>query len=439
MSASCVLVAAFLLASASAFAQETQGFAEFRAQMNLGVDGQPLQVVERLRPTFTKGFSERLSLTATIEAGLAEGRNLQDEVERTVKHSRLGQVLKAEGWTWAKDKNEFFDVSSPSDYLRVDRLYLDGYLKSVDLRLGRQAVNWGSAIIVNPTDPFPEVLATQPWLPRAGVDALRATVPVGEKHQLQAVVGTDDTFTAVRVAGRATFNLDLTDLSLVSAWRQEAKSGIVGLDVRGTLGVGYWLEGSLHLRPEAQGDPYEELAVGADYSFPVGEKLVVSAQYYRNGAGSPRPGAATLASGLRGVRWPTRGAGAQGIDGGFDPRFPRQSNADPFAPFFLGRDYGMLSANLAATTDLSFSGLWIQNLGDGSGLVVPVVTYTPTGRLELSAAAQIPFSLWGSGGELHPNDRQLELSVDTGTTSEKVDFSGLVPDAVVTVWTRVNF
>lgn len=427
-----LLFTTLLPAPAVVSAQELAGFAELRGQFNAGVDGQQFQVVERLRPTFTKAFSDRLALTASIDVFLAQGRNLQDEFQRTISESSFGPTLAANGYVWPEDANETLDVSRATDYLQVDRFYLDAYLKQVDLRLGRQPLNWGSALVVNPTDPFPQVLATQPWLPRAGVNAVRATVPFGERNQIQAVVGANDAFTAARVAARATVNVGLADLSLVGAYRQESETGIVGLDIRGTFGVGYWLEGAVHLRPAAAGDPYEEIAVGADYSFPVFEKLVVGAQYYRNGAGSQQAGSGTSSTIFSGIEGPTCS--------GCPPLFPNAgAGADPFAPGFRGRDYGMLSVNLSATPEVACTALWIQNLGDGSAMLVPAATWAPTGRIEISLAAQIPFSLWGQGGEFHPSAKDLELSIANGGTPATVDLSGLVPSAVITLWTRINY
>jgi len=409
-----------------ALAQEAEGFVELRAHASLGVDGVPVQVVERVRPTLSAELSDRVVLSTTVELGLSQGRTMQAELQRTLEDSDLGPLMDAMGCTWPVEDNELLGISRAGDYLSVERLVLDAYLPWADLRLGRQAVNWGSAFMVNPTDPFPEVLLVEPWKPRSGVNALRATVPVAD-HQLQAVLGTNDTVTKLRAAGRATLRLGLTDLSLVGAYRQEAEDGLIGLDVRGTLGVGFWLEGAVHLREE----PYEELAVGVDYSFPVLETLVVTGQYYRNGAGSPTWDPAATTSGL--------GEAIEPPDCGEAELFGPTEDPDPFAPFFSGRDYAMLSLALGISRDVSVTALWVQNLNDGSGLAVPVVVVYPTGWLEVSAAAQVPLSLWGDGGELHPADDDLVLSMDGGAEPLEVDLSGLVPDATFTLWTRFDF
>lgn len=414
-------------ASAPALADVgARGFVELRGAASLGVDGPALQLVQRARPSFRYDFSKRWTLAATVEASLSEGRTNQREIQRALQRSDLAGLLDAANCVWPEPTSELFGVDSVDDYLRVERLFLDAYTSWGDFRVGRQAVNWGSGFLVNPTDPFPEVLLVEPWRERAGVNALRATIPVGDSHQVQVLAGSNDTFTRARLAARATAGVGLTDLSVVGAYRQEAADGIVGIDVRGTAGVGFWVEGALHVGGY---DPYEEVVVGLDYSFPVLENLIVTAQYYRNGAGSPD--AALAAPGLSA--------------GGFDPPqcdvpFPLDSEPDSsarFQPFFRGRDYAVAAVALNATPEISVNNLVVQNLGDGSAIWIPVVTWALGGQLEVSASGQVPFSTWGDGGELHPSAEDLQVPVEpTGLT---LDVSGLVPTAVISVWSRYSF
>ena len=99
----------------------------------------------------------------------------------------------------------------------------------------------------------------------------------------------------------------------------------------------------------------------------------------------------------------------------------------------------MLSALLMINPEVSLNALWIQNLGDGSAMAVPVLMGYPTGFMELAVAAQIPLSLWGDGGELHPSHDDLQISYDTGAVPLTLDFSGLLPAATFIFWTRFNF
>ena len=414
-------------------AAEVDGFAELRAQYSAGVAGTPVFFIERVRPTLDAELGERLAMSVTVEAALTQGRRTQAELQRTLEESDLGPLLDQAQCTWPTEDNELLGVSAASDYLWVDRLYVDAYLPAADLRIGRQALNWGSAFMVNPTDPFPQVLLLEPWRPRAGVNAARASIPVGDAHRLQLVAGSDDTFQSPRLAARGTANLLETDWSLVGAWRPEASDGLVGVDIKGTLGVGFWGEGAWHVREQ---DPYGEAAVGVDYSFPVLDSLLVTAQYYRNGRDST---ASTTTSLTGSIEPPDCAAGDTSALFGTDAA--DSAGADPFAPFFTGGQYVMASVGLGVSPLVSASGLFVQNLDDGSGLVFPTVAVAPTGWLEVSAAAQVPVRTWGNGGELSPADRDLVLRQETVPGAEPlvVDFTGLVPDATFILWTRASF
>lgn len=107
---------------------------------------------------------------------------------------------------------------------------------------------WGSAFMVNPTDLFPQVLFLEPWRPRAGVNAARASIHIGDAHRLQLVAGSDDDFQAPRLATRGTVNLLQTEWLVIGAWRPEADDGLVGVGIKGTLGVGFSADGAWHLR-----------------------------------------------------------------------------------------------------------------------------------------------------------------------------------------------
>jgi hypothetical protein len=422
----CLSLASALLVASTASAQEGQGFAELRASWFAGAKGRPLQLVERVRPTFSTAIGERFKLVATLEASLAEGRNPTDELERALDDAGLSPLLEAAGCTWPSPANSALHIDGASSYLAVDRLYLDHYGERFDLRLGRQALHWGSAQFFNPTDPFPEVLLTEPWRPRAGVNALRAHAAFSGLTDLTAVLAVDDAIRKGRAALRLRTNRWGVDAALVGAWRG-GSGWMTGVDLRGTFGVGWWIEAAVH--PSA-GKVREELAVGVDYSFPVLEKLVLTAQYYRNGAGAAGPDPYPWASRLAGAGGPTC---ADGSPLGSAP-------ADGFGPFALARDYLLASAALQILPDLSVNAAFLQNLNDGTGVAVPAASWAALDWLELSLSAQVPVATWGHGGEFKPRPGDLLLERDLGPLGAyRADLSGLVPRATLTFWTRASF
>src|SRR5678809_1379769 len=119
-------LALLLLAATVRAGDEGRGFVEGRVTAFSAGPDDRRQAVERLRPTFETPMSDRVKLVGTVEASLTQGRDAPLRLVRA------------------------------SDYLDVDRLYLDAYGTRVDVRAGRQALHWGSAQYFNPTDPFPE-------------------------------------------------------------------------------------------------------------------------------------------------------------------------------------------------------------------------------------------------------------------------------------------
>ena len=173
-----LLVVALVLMPASAAADS--GFTEFRVAAFPGADGTQWQLVERLRPRFSADITKRIKLYTEVELNLTQGRNQETELREIIEGSDFGPVLVAAGHTWPEHENEFLKIDGPGDYLDVARLYADFYFADFDLRIGRQSIYWGSAAMLNPTDPFPELLVAEPWKPRRGTNAIRANIPMGD-------------------------------------------------------------------------------------------------------------------------------------------------------------------------------------------------------------------------------------------------------------------
>ncbi len=426
---------------ATAVAQSVQGFVEVRGTANIGVEGKWWHLVERARPTFKAPIGDRIRLVTTIEFALGQGRTLQDEFERTLMDSDFGELLELADCTWPRHNSRMLHIDDVDDYLDVDRLYIDFYLPFMDLRVGRQALHWGSSPFLNPTDPFPEVLLAEPWRPRRGVNAIRATIPITSGSDFTAALAATDLFDALRAAGRLRVQWGPTDFAIVAAWRGDTfesggkGSSLWGFDLRGTLGVGYWLEAAMFAR---DAELTQQLTVGIDYSFPVLDNLIVMAQYHHNSAGSAEPDNDSALGGMGDViQAPDCAVGdaAELLGAG------GEGTADPFAPTLSGRDYLMVSLSQVFMPELTLNLVALQNLGDGTGYFMPTVSARPLGWLEISMAAQLPYRLWGDGGEFKPDEDDLQISEDLGPLFgvREADFSGLLPDATVTLWTRVSF
>lgn len=300
---------AFALAAPVLAGEEGRGFAEGRVASFSGVPGKRWQTVERIRPTFELSPDERIKVVGTIEAALTQGRGAPSRLRRA------------------------------DEYLEIDRLYVDRYGERLDVRAGRQALHWGSAQFFNPTDPFPEVLLTEPWRPRRGVNAVRAHLGLGERSDATGVGLLDDALAHGQAAGRARTNLAGTDLAAVGAWRG-GHDWLGGLDLRGTLGVGWWVEAALR----GNGRARVQAAAGADYSFPVLEKVVVMAQYQRD---------------------------------------------ETTGPLRSARDSALGGLTVQVTPELAVTGFGLASLHGGGGMVIPGASWAATDWLEIAGSGQI--------------------------------------------------
>lgn len=412
---------------------EAAGYVELRFMAQPGVTGRWWTFHERLRPRFEASLHDRVRLVAEVDLHLRQGRSVQRAFEDLVETSDLAPLLELASCQWPREANERLQISDVADLLSVDRLYLDLYLPGIDIRIGRQPLFWGSAALLNPTDPFPELLVTEPWRPRRGTNAIRATVPLDADSDLTAVLATSDLFEHVRAAGRWRFRAGPTDLAFVGAYRGDDHDGLVGFDLRGDFGIGWWVEAALHLG----GPVREELAVGFDYSFPVLDGLIVMGQYYRNGrgGGGGRGPVGSVTPPTCDV--PETGAAAASP---LTSLFPA-GEPSTFAPVLAGKNYLMFGVTEVFARELSLSLTLLQNLDDGSGLFVPTLTARPWGFFEIAASAQITYAATDGGGEFRPSDTTLVQHFDLGPLlgERTLDLRGLLPDATVNLWTRFSF
>ena len=387
-------------------AQDLAGFTELRTQAYIGVDSDlPLFFVQRTRPSFSHRINSNTVLNTTIEAGWGQGWTIQKSFVDLIEEQNLNPTLLTL-LDYTEPTNSTLGISSAHHYLSVDRFFMEFQLASLDLKIGRQALNWGSGFVVNPSDPFPEVLLTQPWKPRSGLNAVRIDIPIGTLNGAQLVVGTDDAFVHPRLAGRITFNFLETDWSVVGAWREEIQESIVGFDIKGTLGVGFWCEGVYHIQED---DSHTEFVAGLDSSFPVLENLILTAQYYHNESGEVTDEPIMLES------------------------------REAFAPFFSGTHYIMGALSLGVHPDVSTSTLWIHNIEDGTAFVVPSLTTYITDNIEVSLSGQIPIATSGSGEfKRDSEDLVVDLPSVDGTMTP-VDLGGVIPDTTLILWSRFNY
>jgi hypothetical protein len=100
----------------------------------------------------------------------------------------------------------------------------------------------------------------------------------------------------------------------------------------------------------------------------------------------------------------------------------------------------MVGATLGILPELSTSVAGLQNLNDGSGVLVPTVSYNMLDWLDVAVSAQVPYALDSDGGELKPRPEDLRLEIELPPDRKlSADLSGLIPAATLTLWTRASF
>ena len=270
---------------------------------------------------------------------------------------------------------------------RVDRAYVDFTRGRMDLRVGRQALNFGSGLIWNPVDLFDANTPLNFAVEKVGVDAIRAAYSPGSTTRLMGIVAMQDG-RPITLA-RAQWVIGSTGFAVMAGDRRTLEEQVIGFDLKGDLVVGYWVESTLNLPRNRS--PYFRMLVGADYSLPVLENLNLSAQYYRDTSGGRGLESYDFASYLAGTR-----------------------------PF-LGRQYLSLIGDLGVSELTSVTSALIFNLDDQSGLAVLGVRRTFLDSLDVSGRLILFDGLSGAGefnpGEGHPlqnllSTRTLELLLE---------------------------
>jgi hypothetical protein len=254
-------------------------------------------------------------------------------------------------------------------YQNLDRFVFTIKTSAADIILGRQAVAWGSARVVNPTDVLaPFAFNELDKEERTGVDALRVRIPLGAMEELDIGVVAGDKLKAENNAYflRGKMRAFKTDVSVMAmAFRNHL---LLGLDLARSIGgAGAWLEAA-YVIPEAllkngTGDDknYFRASVGVDYN--LGPKTYGFVEYHFNSAGGNEPEAYLSSVGTTPFR-----------DG---------------AVYLLGRHYASVGSTYQITPLLPFTGLLIANLGDLSLVFAPSIDYNISQNIYLSGGAYI--------------------------------------------------
>jgi len=184
------------------------------------------------------------------------------------------------------------EVHSFALYQNLDRAQATISVKFADFIIGRQAIAWGTAHVINPTDilaPYSfEELDTED---RIGIDAVRMRKPLGFMGEIDAgyVFGKDAEWKNSAAFLRVKYYLWQTDFSVLGlAFRENL---LLGFDLARSIGgAGFWLETAYVLDNALNDDSnmhaendYLRLSTGLDYNF--GGSTYGFVEYHYNQAG----------------------------------------------------------------------------------------------------------------------------------------------------------
>lgn len=316
---------------------EMRGYVRGRAAIYSPIDGDDWNGIFRFRPELVLHVAEKLSATLTLSGERYGGR--------------AEELLGREG-----------------DF-RVERAFADYELGRFDLRAGRQAINFGSALIWNPVDLVDVNTALDFNVEKRGVDALRASCSVSSTASVLGLLAFPESGSGQSVLTllRGEALLGSTSLGVIAAQDGRRDELVLGLDAKGDLGAGFWVEGAAHFPQDAEN--FYDVVLGLDYSFSMLDRLYLAAQYRRDSSG---------------------GTGVEDYD--YAALLQGRS--------FLGRQYGSLLATLSFSEIQSVNASVVYNLEDLSYVTTLSLTRYFFENLEASARVSL---LRGDGpGEFNP-------------------------------------
>ena len=185
-------------------------------------------------------------------------------------------------------------VGSFGIFQNLDRASIAYSANFADITIGRQAIAWGSARVINPTDVIaPYTYGELDTEDRIGVDAIRVQIPIGVLGEFDTgyVFGEDFAVEKSAFFLRSQLNVVETDFSIVLLGFREHL--MTGFEIaRGIGGAGFWLEAAYVYAnafdsENGEAENYLRASIGLDYSF--GGVAYGFIEYHFSGVGAGEP------------------------------------------------------------------------------------------------------------------------------------------------------
>ena len=257
-----------------------------------------------------------------------------------------------------------------------------------DITIGRQAIAWGSARVVNPTDVIAPYAYNQlDTEDRIGVDAIRVQIPIGVLGEFDAgyVFGENLAFEKSAFFLRSQLNAVETDFSISLLGLREHL--MTGFDIaRGIGGAGFWLEAAYVYANAFDGENreaenYLRASIGLDYSFGGVSYGFIEYHFSSAGAGEPEDYLTNL---------------------------DRPAYTDG-AVYLMGRHYFVPGLTFQITPLISLSGVVLSNIVDPSVFPSLQIEYNFAQDIYLSAGGFI-----GIGKRPETEDEETQFKSEFG-------------------------
>ena len=321
------------------------------------------------------------------------------------------------------------DITNIRDVLTFPRFFIDINTQKLDLRIGKQALNWGSALFFNPTDVVFQYLFAQPWQERKGFEGIK--LQMGKENWLLTTMGAVDVSSTPLLTKthsqnqlpwytgiRWTYNTKRQKISAISGFTHD--TSLIGIDIKGDItsrNIGYWFEGSIK-QQRTHDSSFLQYSVGIDDSFDILDGMRIGFQLSHDGSGETPLF----------YEWSSREiftVNAQITDcDSYHIKVPQRGDEQRF---LLGRWYGL------GIMEMQFQSYWriqiplFSNLIDKSTVALPSIIYDQGDFLAFMGLQ----SRLGSEGEFNPPFSQRNIM--------GVDLEVLYPSTQFLMWIRWSY
>ncbi|HET9361768.1 MAG TPA: hypothetical protein VFO58_18580 [Vicinamibacterales bacterium] len=315
--------------------------------------------------TFSLAYEQRLRYASAPMVGIAALGILPSELATPFRIEPLvWRVSESANGVWRHE---------------IDRANAQVHLRRADLTIGRQSIGWGRGVMFTSVDlfaPFSPLEVDREWRP--GVDAVRADVKLTDRSSIDLVGAFGDTLDRSAFAARARGYAGTIDVEVVGGRRgQDLFGGVTSSAAVGDAEV-HGEAAAFRVPSGIDHDVVWKVVVGGAYRFPIGSGILAYAEYHYSGFGAAHPEAILVL-----LTTPS-----------FLERFVRGDMQ------ILSRHAVGVTGSYEVSPEITYSGQWLHNPGDRSGIVAPSMTYTFNDAVSLLGGVYVPYGRPPEGGLL---------------------------------------